>query len=56
MRRLSGMAMGEAAAFAATFFAFSALIYATLYTITHLHGHIERREPSSARDDSDRST
>ena len=37
LRRLSGMALGEAAAFAATFFAFSALIYATLYTITHLH-------------------
>lgn len=44
MRRLSGMRLGEAAAFAATFFAFSALIYATLYTITHLHGHIETRE------------
>jgi uncharacterized membrane protein len=51
MRRLSGMALGEAAAFAATFFAFSALIYATLYTITHLHGHIERRELPPARSD-----
>jgi hypothetical protein len=45
------MALGEAAAFAATFFAFSALIYATLYTITHLHGHIERRELPPARSD-----
>jgi uncharacterized membrane protein len=48
MRRLSGMRLGEAAAFAATFFAFSALIYATLYTITHLHGHIETREEAAS--------
>jgi len=51
LRRLSGMALGEAAAFAATFFAFSALIYATLYTITHLHGHIESRESTAAQSD-----
>jgi len=51
LRRLSGMALGEAAAFAATFFAFSALIYATLYTITHLHGHIESRESTAGQSD-----
>jgi uncharacterized membrane protein len=42
-RRLSGMALGEAAGFSATFFAFSLLTYVTLYTITHLHGHVESR-------------
>ena len=45
VRRISSMAMGEAGAFAATFFAFSLLTYVTLYTITHLHGHVGSREP-----------
>lgn len=42
-RRLSGMALGEAAAFSTTFFAFSLLTYVTLYTVTHLHGHVDSR-------------
>ena len=46
-RRLSGMALGEAVAFSVTFFAFSLLIYLTLYTITHLHGHIPTHSSDS---------
>ena len=39
--RIMKMDLGEAGAFAAMFFAFSLLIYCTLYTLTHLHGHLE---------------
>lgn len=46
LRRLQGMGAAEAFAFSMTFFAFSLLTYVTLYTMTHLHGHLEsgRRE------------
>ncbi len=43
LRRLGDMPTGEAAAFSSTFFAFSLMIYVTLYTMTHLHGHVELR-------------
>ena len=46
VRRLGEMPIGEAAAFSSTFFAFSLMIYVTLYTMTHLHGHVEVRESS----------
>jgi uncharacterized membrane protein len=38
MEKLPGMAPWEMAAFCAMFFAFSVLIYTTLYALTHLHG------------------
>jgi uncharacterized membrane protein len=41
VRRINEMGVGEAAAFSATFFAFSLMTYLMLYTITHLHGHVE---------------
>ena len=44
LRRLNEMSIWEAAAFSSTFFAFSLMIYVTLYTMTHLHGHVEMRE------------
>lgn len=34
----------EMVAFSLTFFAFSVLIYVTLYTLTHLHGHLDPRD------------
>jgi uncharacterized membrane protein len=44
MRRITDMEVAEVAAFSATFFAFSLMIYCTLYTLTHLHGHVENSE------------
>jgi uncharacterized membrane protein len=41
-KRLWEMNVAEAAAFSTTFFAFSVLIYTTMYTLTHLHGHLDR--------------
>ena len=46
-RRFRDMSVAEAFAFSATFFAFCLLTYVTLYTMTHLHGHLESRNDSS---------
>ena len=44
MRRITDMNVAEVGAFSGTFFAFSLMIYCTLYTLTHLHGHVEKAE------------
>ena len=42
LQRISFAGNGEMFAFSATFFAFSLLSYATLFALTHLHGHPQR--------------
>lgn len=44
MQKMDGMTPKEMATFCTMFFAFSLLIYITLYAFTHLHGWTERTE------------